>query len=68
MDVANHLSLSSVAGIHDDSDDEESVAAVGGTIAFVSAYQQSQHVSDDMDQNGSQRRKKHRGSLFRSSR
>ena len=68
MDVANPLSLSSVAGIRDDSDDEEIIAAVGGAIAFVSAYQQSQHVSDDMDQNGPQRRKKHRGSLFRSSR
>ena len=68
MDVANPLSLSSVAGIRDDSDDEEIIAAVGGTIAFVSAYQQSQHVSDDMDQNGSQRRKQHCRSLFRSSR
>ena len=68
MDVANPLSLSSVAGVRDDSDDEEIVAAVGGTIAVVSADQQSQHISDNMDQNGSQRRKKHRGSLFCSSR
>jgi hypothetical protein len=68
MDVANFLSLSSVASVRDDSDDEEIITAVGGAIAFVSAYQQSQHVSDDMDQNGCQRRKNHRGSLFRSSR
>ncbi len=68
MDVANPLSLSSVAGVRDDSDDEEIITAVGGAIAFISAFQQSQHVSDDMDQNGPQPRKKHRGSLFRSSR
>ena len=64
MDVANFLSLSSVASVRDDSDDEEIITAVGGAIAFVSAYQQSQHVSDDMEQNGSQRRKKHCELLF----
>ncbi len=68
MDVVNFLSLSSVASVRDDSDDEEIITAVGGAIAFVSAYQQSQHVSDDMDQNGCQRRKNHLGSLFCSSR
>jgi len=51
MDVANFLSLSSVASVRDDSDDEEIITAVGGAIAFVSAYQQSQHGSDDVDQN-----------------
>ncbi len=64
MDVANPLSLSSVDSIRDDSDDLEIIAAMVGAIAFVSAYQQSQHVSDNMDQNSSQQRKKHRGSLF----
>ena len=64
MDVANPLSLSSVTSICHDSDDEEIIAAMKGATAFVSAYQQSQHVSDDMDQNDSQRRKKHRGLLF----
>ncbi len=68
MDVANPLSLSSIAGVRNDSDGKEIVAAVCGAISFVSAYQQSQHVSDDMDQNGSQRRKRHHGSLFCSSR
>ncbi len=63
MDVVNFLSLSSVASVHDYSDGEEIIAAVGGVIAFVSAHQQSQHASVDMDQNGCQRRKKHRGSL-----
>ena len=68
MDIANFLSLSSVASICNDSDDKDIIAMVGGVIAFVSAYQQSQHVSDDMDQNSCQRRKKHRGLLFRLSR
>ena len=70
MDVANPLSLSSVAGIRDDSDDEEVIAAAGGAIAFVSAYHQFQHTSEYkyLDQNGFQWRKKHCGSLFRSSR
>ena len=39
----------------DDSDDEEIIATMGGAIAFASAYQQSQHASDylnNMDQNG----------------
>ena len=64
MDIANFLSLSSVAGIHDESDDKEIIAAVGGAITFVSAYHQSKHASDDMDQNGCQPWKKHPTLLF----
>ena len=70
MDVANSLTLSSDDSVCDDSDDKEIITIVGGAIAFVSAYQQSQHTSDYeyLDQNGCQRRKKHCGSLFCSSR
>ncbi len=70
MDIANPLSLSSVDSVRNDSDDEEIITAMGGAITFVSAYQQSQHASDlnDMDQNGCQPRKKHRGLIFCSSR
>ena len=54
MDVSNFFSLSSIASLCDDSDDEEVITAVGGAITFVAAYQQSQHVSDVMDQNHAQ--------------
>ena len=37
MDVVNPLSLSSVASVCDDSDDEEIITAVGGAIAFIAS-------------------------------
>ena len=61
MDVVNFFSLA----VSNNSDDKEIATTVGGAIAFVSAYQQSQHVVDVMEQNGEPARKKHRGSLFR---
>ncbi len=73
MDILNPFSLLSVNATCDDSDDEEIIPAVEGAFSFVDAYQWLQHECNDkfmsdMDENGHPQRKKHRGSLFHSSR